>query len=76
MRSNPSVDFGVLSFLVVSVYCHRSLTLHTAVNDGDTKYYCTPNRLGKIIVFTSFCFVNIIKATLPKSFSRVDVFFA
>lgn len=65
MHSNPSVDFGVLSFLFVSVYYHRSLTLYPAVNDG---YCSTPNRLGKIIVLTSFSFVKISKATLPQQF--------
>lgn len=70
MRSNPSVDFSVLSFLVVSVYCRRSLTLYPTVNDGDTKYFSTLNRLGKIIVLTSFCLVNISKATLPQQLFR------
>lgn len=77
MRSNPSVDFGVLSFLVGSLYCHRhrSLTLYPAVNDGDTKYCSTPNRLSKIIVSTSFGFVNISKATLPQQLLRSLRFF-
>lgn len=49
----------------LSVFSLLSYSMSSS-DDGDTKYYSTPNRLGKIIVLASFCFVNISKATLPQ----------